>query len=78
MSEQAKVKSSVSIWIFWVIVGMLGGNLAIQIFDRFSPSNDSAWSFYVPSTDMTCIVARSRGQEIMSCLPGDHRIDSDG
>lgn len=64
--------------VFAAISGMAIASLGIHIYDRFSPENDSAWTFYIPSTDVTCIVARSRGQEVMSCVPGDHRIDSDG
>lgn len=64
---------------FWVtmlagIIGMAFGALAIHLIDRFH-ANDTAWNFYSPSVDMTCMVARSRGQEVMSCLPGDHRME---
>lgn len=59
------------------IVAMAFTSLAIHIYDRFS-RNETAWHFYSPSVDMTCIVARDRGQSVMSCLPGDHRVDKDG
>lgn len=59
---------------FWTymlaaIIGMSFAALAIHLYDRFS-GNGTAWNFYSPNTNMTCLVARSRGQEIMFCLPG--------
>ncbi|MBB1606527.1 MULTISPECIES: hypothetical protein [unclassified Pseudomonas] len=66
---------------FWLsmvaaIIGMSFGALAIHLYDRFS-WNGTAWNFYSPNTDMTCLVARSRGQEVMACLPGDRRKEAD-
>lgn len=52
---------------------MVGAHLLIQISDRFT-NNETAWSFYIESTDMTCVVARSRGQEVMWCADGDLRV----
>lgn len=65
---------------FWgfmlsAIVAMAASSLLINLIDRYSWANGTAWSFYSPATDMTCMVARSRGQEVMACLPGDHRVE---
>ncbi|EMN1576646.1 hypothetical protein ACSDGV_18440 [Pseudomonas aeruginosa] len=65
---------------FWTymlaaIIGMSFAALAIHLYDRFS-GNGTAWSFYNPNTNMTCLVARSRGQEVMACLPGDHQQEA--
>ncbi|MFG9198675.1 hypothetical protein ACEPX9_00965 [Pseudomonas aeruginosa] len=65
---------------FWnymlaAIIGMSFSALAIHLYDRFS-GNGTAWNFYSPNTDMTCLVARSHGQEVMACLPGDRRQEA--
>lgn len=66
---------------FWTymlaaIIGMSFAALAIHLYDRFS-GNGTAWNFYSPNTDMTCLVARSHGQEVMACLPSDRRQEAD-
>lgn len=57
------------------IIGMSFAALAIHLYDRFS-GNGTAWNFYSPNTDMTCLVARSHGREVMACLPGDRRQEA--
>ena len=76
MSEDKrnKLTKTVASMLLPVLAGLFGGNQLIQFVDRFS-NNDTAWSFYSETTDLTCTVARSRGQEVMACLPGDHRVE---
>lgn len=76
MSEDKrnKLTKAVSSMLLPLLIGLFGANLLIQLIDRFS-NNDTAWSFYSETTDLTCTVARSRGQEVMACLPGDHRVE---
>ena len=74
MSEQAEKKTSSAFgYVLASIVAMGASSLAIHLIDRFH-RNETAWHFYTPSVDMTCVVAKSRGQEVMSCVPGDHRV----
>jgi hypothetical protein len=74
MSEdkRSKITKAIAAMLFPLLVGLFGGHLLIQIIDRFN-SNETAWSFYSETADFTCIVARSRGQEVMWCTPGDQR-----
>lgn len=77
MSEQAEKKTSSAFgYVLASIVAMGASSLAIHLYDRFS-RNETAWSFYSPGVDMTCLVAKDRGQSVMDCLPGDHRIDAE-
>ena len=71
--KRSKLTKAVAAALFPLLVGMFGGHLLIQIVDRFK-GNDSAWSFYMPSVDATCVVARRRGQEVMHCLPGNRAV----
>jgi hypothetical protein len=70
--KRSKLTKAVAAMLFPLLVGLFGGHLLIQIVDRFS-NNETAWDFYSPDLDVTCVVARSRGQEVMDCLPGSLR-----
>ncbi len=79
MEEGKKTKSvfdRLMGWILALIVGMAFWSLAIHLADRFT-GNDNAWSFYSETTHMTCIVARSKGKDLMACVPGDRRTEED-
>jgi hypothetical protein len=72
--KRSKLTKAAAAMLFPLLVGLFGANQLIQVIDRFS-NNETAWSFYSETTDFTCIVARSRGQEAMWCTPGDHRAE---
>lgn len=76
MSEDKrnKLTKTVASMLLPLLIALFGANLLIQLIDRFS-NNETAWSFYSDTVDFTCIVARSRGQETMWCMPGDHRVE---
>jgi hypothetical protein len=78
MSEDKRSKSTkvVSSLIGPVLLGMFGAVMAIQITDRFA-STELIESFYSEVADATCVLIRSRGQEVMSCIPGDRRKSQD-
>lgn len=74
MSEdkRSKLTKAVATMLLPLLIGLFGAHLLIQIIDRFI-NNETAWIFYSEALDMTCIVARSRGQETMWCTTGDRR-----
>lgn len=78
MSEdkRSKLTKAAAGMIGPVLIGMFGAVMAIQIVDRFY-GNETLRSFYAPETDATCWVYKLRGEQTMSCLPGDHRADEE-
>jgi len=74
MSEdkRSKLTKVVSSLIGPALMGLFVAVMAIQISDRFA-STELVESFYSETADATCVLIRSRGQEVMSCLPGDRR-----
>lgn len=71
--KRSKLTKAVAAMLLPLLVGLFGANQLIQVVDRFS-NNETGWSFYSDTSDFTCIVARSRGQEVMWCTPGDQRV----
>lgn len=71
--KRSKLTKAVASLMIPALLGMVGGYLLIQISDRFT-NNETAWIFYSSTTDLTCIVARQRGQETMWCADGDRRV----
>ena len=80
MAELPDNRSRLTRWIaaslLPLALGLFVGHFAIQVFDRFY-QNDSLRAFYAPGTDATCWVYKLRGEQTMSCLPGDHRTEED-
>lgn len=71
--KRSKLIKVVAAMLLPLLLGLFGANQLIQVIDRFS-NNETGWSFYSETSGFTCIVARSRGQEVMWCTPGDQRV----
>ena len=72
--KRSKLTKALAGLIGPALIGMFGAVMAIQIADRFA-STEIVETFYSATADATSVLIRSRGQEVMSCLPGDRRKD---
>jgi len=70
--------SKLAIAISWIasilssaFLGLALAAVAIHLGDRFT-DNDTSRSFYLTDKDVTCFLIKTRGEQLMDCLPGEY------
>ena len=71
MSRLAKAKAWIASALSSAFIGMALAALVIHLNDRFT-GNDSVRSFYLTERGVTCFVIKTRGEQLLSCLPGEY------
>lgn len=74
MSTRTKLTKAVAASLFPIAFGMVLAALLIHLVDRFK-GNDTVRSFYLTDRGVTCFVIKTRGEQILSCLPGQYPED---
>lgn len=71
MSRFVKATTWLASALSSAFIGMALAALAIHLTDRFT-GNDSVRSFYLTERGVTCFVIKTRGEQLLSCLPGEY------
>lgn len=71
MSKFARAIAWLASMLSSAFIGMALAALAIHLADRFT-DNDTSRSFYLTEKDVTCFLVKTRGQQLMDCLPGEY------
>lgn len=71
MSTRTKLTKAIAASLFPIAFGMVLAALLIHLVDRFK-GNDTIRSFYMEERGVTCFVIKTRGQQLLSCLPGQY------
>lgn len=71
MSRLTTAKKQLASAVSSAFLGMALAALAIHLTDRFT-GNESVRSFYMTERGVTCFVIKTRGEQLLSCLPGEY------
>lgn len=71
MSKFARAISWIASILSSAFLGLALAAVAIHLSDRLT-DNDTSRSFYLTEKDVTCFLIKTRGEQLMDCLPGEY------